>query len=94
MSNDKLDEKKISSNINYRKSKKQSNSKLKNGPNLNKHKDTSLILKDYSTPNPLKSEKSLLEMEMRKTIQDRHVLMKNNKMINNLDLSNKIHNKR
>ncbi len=69
-------------------------SKLRKVSNINQHKDSSLILKDFSTPNPLKTEKSLLEMEMRKTIQAKQVLIKNNKTFNINNTSNKINNKK
>lgn len=91
MSNDEIDNKKISSNLNSIKLKKPSDQK---STNLNKNKDSSLILKEYSTPNPLKNEKSLFEMEMRKTIHTKHVSMMNNKVYNNFDVSNKTANKR
>ena len=96
MSNDEIEEKKISNNLKSIKLKKAINFKSRDLSNLNQQKDSSLILKDYSTPNPSKNEKTLPEIEMRKTIHIKHNSIKNNKIFNNSnsESSNKITNKR
>jgi len=94
MNNEEIDENKLSTNINTKHIRKTNIPKVRKSSNVNPPKDSSLILKDYNTPNPLKSEKSLFEMEMRKTLQGKQVLNNSNKTLSNYDSTNKIANKR
>lgn len=74
--------------------KKSSLVKIRGGSNNNGIvKDSSLILKDYSTPNMLKNDKSLHEIEMRKTFKTKPQVT-SNKNQNNYEVGNKLNTKR
>lgn len=90
MNNEGIERKNYPLNANSKTGKKANLIKFRNISNNNVQADSSLILKEYSTPNIMKNEKSLLEMEMRKTLVSKQMNQNsNNKSSYNFDNNNK-----